>query len=166
MTALGPVRGATTRSPDETRALGRAIAALLEPGDVVLLAGDLGAGKTTFAQGLAEGLGVTEPVVSPTFTLAREYEGRLKMVHVDVYRLDHASEILDLGLEDLAGDDGVTVVEWGDVAAGFVPGEHLVVQLDAVPDDDSARAVTVDPVAGSWRARSAALDAALADVRA
>jgi tRNA threonylcarbamoyladenosine biosynthesis protein TsaE len=153
----------TTGAPAETRAVARAIAALLEPGDVVLLAGDLGAGKTTFAQGIAEGLGVTQAVVSPTFTLAREYAGRLRMVHVDVYRLDHASEILDLGLEDLAGDDGVTVVEWGDVAAGFVPGEHLEVSLETVLDGgDEARSITVTPVAPSWHGRADALRAAMA----
>ena len=94
---------------------------MLERGDVVLLAGDLGAGKTAFAGGSRAGLGVTEAVVSPTFTLAREYEGRLRMVHVDVYRLDTVHELLDLGLDDLADDDAVTVVEWGDVvSAAFV----------------------------------------------
>lgn len=160
------VLSVTTHAAAETRAVARAIAALLEPGDVVLLAGDLGAGKTTFAQGLADGLGVTEAVVSPTFTLAREYQGRLRMVHVDVYRLEHASEVLDLGLEDLAGDEGVTVVEWGDVAAGFVPGAQLSVHLSAEELSDQqepdTRTITVDPIAPSWRARAAGLEAALA----
>ena len=159
----------TTGAPAETRAVARAIAALLEPGDVVLLAGDLGAGKTTFAQGLAEGLGVTEPVVSPTFTLAREYAGRLRMVHVDVYRLDHASEILDLGLEDLAGDDGVTVVEWGDVAGAYVQGEQLSVSLELLSSpegkdgegEQDGRSITVTPVAPSWHSRADALRAAM-----
>jgi tRNA threonylcarbamoyladenosine biosynthesis protein TsaE len=155
-----PDLAVTTRTSAETRAVASAIAALLEPGDVVLLAGDLGAGKTTFAKGLAEGLGVEAPVVSPTFTLAREYEGRLRMVHADVYRLDRGSEVLDLGLEDLAGDDGVTVVEWGDLAAAFVPGEHLVVRLEPLDDDDERR-ITFDPRTRSWRERADALRAAI-----
>ena len=90
---------------------------MLEPGDLVVLGGELGAGKTVFTKGIADGLDVAETVVSPTFTLAREYMGRLRLVHVDVYRLDRVQEFLDLGLEDLAGDDAVTVVEWGDVVA-------------------------------------------------
>jgi len=124
----------TTRSAAETRALARSTATLLRAGDVVLLAGDLGAGKTEFVKGLAEGLGVTEPVVSPTFTLAREYEGTLRLVHVDVYRLDRSVELDDLGLEEL-GDDAVTAVEWGDVAAAAFPTDRLEVRLEHLDDE-------------------------------
>jgi tRNA threonylcarbamoyladenosine biosynthesis protein TsaE len=153
-----------THAATETRSVGAALAALLAPGDVVLLAGDLGAGKTQLAQGVAAGLGVEEQVVSPTFTLAREYPARLasgalvRLVHVDVYRLDRAVELADLGLDDL--DDGVAVIEWGDVAAAFVPGEHLLVQLDAgaAPDD---RVITVAALGRSWVERAERLRAAL-----
>jgi tRNA threonylcarbamoyladenosine biosynthesis protein TsaE len=149
-----------TCSAKETRAVGRALAVLLRPGDVVVVAGDLAAGKTTFVQGLAEGLGVPDAVVSPTFTLAREYEGRLRLVHVDLYRLDRAQELLDLGLEDLA-DDAVLAVEWGDVAAAYLPPEHLEVRLAPGPGGDEVehRTVALAPRGRSWAARRDALAA-------
>jgi tRNA threonylcarbamoyladenosine biosynthesis protein TsaE len=156
-----------TRAPGETRALGCALAPLLEPGDVILVCGPLGAGKTELAKGIAEGLGVGETVVSPTFTIAREYAGRLRLLHVDVYRLDRAQELLDLGLEDLAaserdGDEAVTVVEWGDAVAGFLPADHLSVQLDfGDGESDSTRMVCFEVAGASWGARSAALAAVL-----
>jgi len=161
--AAGPW-SVTTRSPEATDALAQRIAALLEAGDVVLLAGDLGAGKTVFARGLGRGLGVSEPVVSPTFTLARVYAGRLRMVHVDVYRLDTVHELLDLGLDDLAADDAVMVVEWGDVVSGeFVP-DRLEVSLAhgaGAPDD---RDIAVIPRGTAWARRADAVAAALAEV--
>ena len=87
---------------------------MLRAGDVVVLDGELGTGKTVFTKGLAVALGITEPVVSPTFTVVREYDAPLPLVHVDVYRLDHLQELHDLGFDDLVGSDAVTVVEWGD----------------------------------------------------
>src|SRR5438093_13641660 len=96
-----------TASPKETRALGEAVADLLRPGDVVSLTGDLGAGKTTFVQGAAGKLGVDEPVLSPTFTLIREYRGSLPIYHLDVYRLDRVQEVLALGCEELMDRQGV-----------------------------------------------------------
>jgi tRNA threonylcarbamoyladenosine biosynthesis protein TsaE len=147
----------TTGSPAETRALARRVARLVDPGDVVLLVGELGAGKTEFAKGLADGLGVTEPVVSPTFTLARVYEGRIPMVHADVYRLDRGTEVLDLGLEDQAEEEGVVVVEWGDLAARFLPGEHLEIRLEAGADGpEEQRQVSITPIGRRWAARIAA----------
>lgn len=105
-----------TSSPDATRDLGSRLSTAARRGDVIVLQGSLGAGKTTFAQGFARGLGVTGPVTSPTFTLVRQYPCRLgQLVHVDVYRLDHLAEVADLGLADLV-EDGVALVEWGDVA--------------------------------------------------
>jgi tRNA threonylcarbamoyladenosine biosynthesis protein TsaE len=153
------------RSPEETRGVGRAVAALVQPGDVVVVAGELGAGKTTFVQGLAAGLGVADGVVSPTFTLAREYEGRVRLVHVDVYRLERAQELLDLGLEDLA-DDAVLAVEWGDVAIAYLSAEHLEVRLTAGPDADAAeqRTVALAPRGRSWLAREDALAAVVGAV--
>jgi tRNA threonylcarbamoyladenosine biosynthesis protein TsaE len=159
-----PVAGTlVTHAPEETRAVGVAIAPLLEPGDVVLLAGPLGAGKTELVKGVAAGLGIEETVVSPTFTIAREYvpahPGGLRLLHVDVYRLDTAHEVLDLGLEDLAGD-GVMVVEWGDAVAALLPADHLEIRIE-LPDDgpDDDRALTFTPSGRSWGARAVALGA-------
>ena len=143
-----------SRSPEDTRAFARALAEVVEPGDVILLAGTLGAGKTEFTKGLAEGLGVKDTVVSPTFTLTREYHGRLPLLHVDVYRLDRGEEFLDLGLDhDLDADDAVTVIEWGDVAEALVPNDHLVVRLTLVPDEPTARLIELDPRGDSWTRR-------------
>jgi tRNA threonylcarbamoyladenosine biosynthesis protein TsaE len=148
-----------SRSPEDTRALARSLAGVLEPGDVILLAGPLGAGKTEFAKGLAEGLGVKDTVVSPTFTLTRQYQGRLPLLHVDVYRLDHGQEFLDLGLDhDLDTDEAVTLIEWGDVAEALVPADHLVVRLapsSAIDADRDAetREITMEPVGPSWTRR-------------
>ena len=141
----------TLRCPGEadTRALGRRLASLLRAGDVVLLAGDLGSGKTVFASGIAEGLGVAEPVVSPSFILARRYEGLLGLVHADLYRLGSSAEVDDLDLLESAAD-GVLVVEWGEAAAGCFAEDHLLVRLEA--DDTGARTVTLVR-RGSWQER-------------
>jgi len=102
-----------TRSAEETEALGEELAATLRPGDLLLLTGELGAGKTTFVRGLARGLGSGAAVQSPTFQLVRVYPGRVQLGHVDLYRLDAGSGIAELGLEDLLAD-GVVVIEWGE----------------------------------------------------
>ena len=102
-----------THSAEETEAVGEELAPLLAPGDLLLLAGELGAGKTTFVRGLARGLGVTAPVQSPTFQLVRVYPGRVQLAHVDLYRLESGTELADLGLDELL-DEGVVAVEWGD----------------------------------------------------
>ena len=111
----GQPRALTTTSEAETAAVGRELAMTLSVGDVVLLCGDLGAGKTAFVRGLAEGLGVqSDEVSSPTFTLVQEYRGgRLALFHVDLYRLDDPREIDDLGLDEIA-DEGVMAIEWAD----------------------------------------------------
>jgi tRNA threonylcarbamoyladenosine biosynthesis protein TsaE len=104
---------ATTTSPEETEAAGEALGRRLRKGDLVLLEGELGAGKTTFVRGIARGTGATAPVASPTFQLVRIYPGRLQLAHVDLYRIENNSELAELGLDELA-DDGAVVVEWGD----------------------------------------------------
>jgi tRNA threonylcarbamoyladenosine biosynthesis protein TsaE len=141
-----------TASAAETRAVGAAIASCLVPGDVVVLAGELGSGKTTLAQGIAAGLGVTEPVVSPTFAIVREYVGRVPVAHVDVYRLDHVQELHDLGFEEIVDGSRVVLVEWGELVAPILPRDRVVVRLQPGGDDD-ARVVDVT-VEGSARSES------------
>jgi tRNA threonylcarbamoyladenosine biosynthesis protein TsaE len=149
-----------TKSAEDTRELGAALAGLARAGDVVLLAGDLGAGKTTLVQGFARGLGISEPVVSPTFILVRTYRGRLTLVHADAYRMDNLREVTDLDLPELLDDGGVAVVEWGDVIAPVLPADYLDVHLELGEGDDE-RSIGVRVVGPSWSPRAAALHAAL-----
>jgi tRNA threonylcarbamoyladenosine biosynthesis protein TsaE len=150
-----------TRSADDTRTFAQRLGALLRAGDVVVLAGDLGAGKTVFTKGVALALGVAEQVVSPTFTIVREYDAAVPLVHVDVYRLDNLQELHDLGLDDLIGADTITVVEWGDKVSAALPAERLDVRIEAGDGDDD-RIITIDASGRSWTARRDAV-AALAD---
>jgi tRNA threonylcarbamoyladenosine biosynthesis protein TsaE len=150
----------TTRDAAETHALGQRLGALLRPGDVVVLDGELGTGKTVVAKGIATALGIDEPVVSPTFTVVREYDAALPLVHVDVYRLDHLQELHDLGFDDLVGGDAVTVVEWGDRVSAALPGDRLRVLLELGEGDDE-RVVWIDAVGMSWSERRDALAAAV-----
>jgi tRNA threonylcarbamoyladenosine biosynthesis protein TsaE len=154
----------TSRGPEETRAVGAAVAELLVPGDVVSLTGDLGAGKTTFVQGAGRGLGVDEPVVSPTFVLVREYRGQVPVYHVDVYRLDRLQEVLDLGFEDLLDPSGVVFVEWGDAIGTILPDSHLEVRLTTV--DDQARGLAFTGRGPRWAGRWERLEGILGRWRA
>jgi tRNA threonylcarbamoyladenosine biosynthesis protein TsaE len=147
---------AVTRSTEETLELARAVGELLRPGDVVSLVGELGAGKTVFARGVARALGVTDLVVSPTFTIVREYEGRVPLVHVDVYRIDAVQELHDLGFEEVVRDDAVTLVEWGDKIEGLLPGDRLDIRLAPGGADDE-RVVEIEGHGRSWSARVADL---------
>ena len=146
-----------TATAEDTRAAGRAMASLLRPGDAVALTGELGAGKTTFVQGVAAGLGFEGHVVSPTFTLVREYQGSVRIFHVDVYRLERVQDVLDLGLDEATAEGGVLLVEWGDAIEGLLPAEHLVVTLTTAPagwaDGDDVRSIVVEGVGASWRLR-------------
>jgi tRNA threonylcarbamoyladenosine biosynthesis protein TsaE len=148
-----------TESAADTRALGAALARALRPGDVVLLAGDLGAGKTTLAQGIGVGLGITDQVTSPTFTLVRSYPcpvpveavgGRRAgatvrtFLHADLYRLDNLAEVADLALAELVEDDAVAVVEWGDVAEPVLGGDALSVRLtEGLVEDERFATISV-----------------------
>lgn len=147
-----------TRSTDETLAHAGAVGELLVPGDVVSLIGDLGAGKTVFARGIARALGVTEPVVSPSFTIAREYEGRVPLVHIDVYRIDTIQELHDLGFEELVRDDAVTLVEWGDAIDALLPRERLDARLHPGGGDEE-RVIELEGHGPSWDERAAELSA-------
>ncbi|MCA1554509.1 MAG: tRNA (adenosine(37)-N6)-threonylcarbamoyltransferase complex ATPase subunit type 1 TsaE [Chloroflexi bacterium] len=133
-----------THSADETRALGARVAQHAQAGDVVWLCGDLGAGKTTFTQGLGQGLGVRVPIISPTFVLIREYHGRLPLYHADLYRTEGTREILNLGLRDYLDGDGVCVVEWAERfdAEDALGGLHIRIE----PRGDESRAFTFDAV--------------------
>ena len=149
-----------SRSAEETLTLGERIAGVLRPGDVVILSGDLGAGKTVLAKGIARGLGVTEPVVSPTFTIVREYEGDVPLQHLDVYRLDHLQEVIDLGLDELLDGHAVTVVEWGEAVSALLPQDRLEVSLMTPPPeeaDDDMRVIELHGVGPTWAARDHAL---------
>lgn len=149
-----------TKSPEDTRELAAQIAALLRPGDFVLLAGDLGAGKTAFTQGLGAALGVTEPITSPTFTLMRSYEGRMRLVHVDVYRLEYLQEITELGIPELVDDQAVAVIEWGDVAEVVLPADYLELEISYGAGDED-RDFDLHAVGTSWSARQNALERAI-----
>lgn len=155
----------TSTSPQDTQALATVLSRYLEVGDLVVLAGDLGAGKTCFAQGLGAGLGVTERITSPTFTLVNRYEsGRLELHHLDVYRLDDLAETLDLDLPELL-EVGVTVIEWGEEIDDVLPVDRLTVRLGfpdvagdeeeghPVDESDDRRIVQLEAGGPSWADR-------------
>ena len=152
---------ATTTAADQTQQLGAAIAELVRPGDLVLLAGELGAGKTALVQGFGRGLGITERITSPTFMLARQHDGgRVVLHHIDVYRLEQMHEVFDVGLPELLDEGGVTVIEWGDVIAPALPADFLELRLRFGEGDDD-RIIEVDAVGPRWNARTRALSQAL-----
>ena len=139
----------TTTSPDETVALGRRFAALLTAGDIVVLSGRLGAGKTLFVSGVATGLGITERITSPTFIISRMYfSGFLPLVHADAYRLGTMGEFFDLELPD-DGADGAVLIEWGDAIADSLPADRLKIHFEGSGDQ---RIVSFHPM-GQWQTR-------------
>lgn len=152
---------AFTQSVEETKLVAAAIAELTRPGDVVLLAGELGSGKTAFAQGFGAALGIAEQITSPTFTLVNQYQGRLELNHLDVYRLDQLDEVLDLGLAEMLDEGGVTLIEWGDTIIPALPADYLEVRL-SMGEGDEDRVVELIMVGPRWPARKRALTTALA----
>jgi len=148
-----PVRLSTV---DDTRAYGAKLAAVLRAGDLVVLTGPLGAGKTALVQGIGAGLGVRGPVLSPTFVIARVHRpGRLPLVHVDAYRLGSFAEVDDLDLDvDLA--DSVLVVEWGSGKVEQLADSHLEIEIARTPDSEM-RTLTLRPRGGDWSERISAL---------
>lgn len=155
----------TTASAAETQALAGVIATLCGPGDLIVLAGEMGAGKTAFAQGFARGLGIDEQVTSPTFTIVREYPGgRLALHHLDMYRLDQLREVLELGVAEMLDEDAVMLVEWGDAVLPALGDQYLEVRLAfGVGDDD--RHLELCPRGGPWLARQQVLGDALSTWR-
>jgi tRNA threonylcarbamoyladenosine biosynthesis protein TsaE len=138
-------------TPEDTRALGAALAAVVAPGDLLVLTGPLGAGKTALTQGLGAALGVSEPVTSPTFVIARVHRGgRLPLVHVDAYRLGGVADVDDLDL-DASTEESVTVVEWGSGLVEQLADEHLEVRLDR--RDDDVRTAVLVPHGPGWERR-------------
>ena len=153
-----------TKSADDTRELAAAMAPLIERGDVILLAGDLGSGKTVFAQGLGRALGVERPITSPTFTLIHEYDAPqsdLRIMHADLYRLDRLQEVIDLGLGELVDDDAIALVEWGDLAEAAFVTDFLEVRFAYVDGEDDTRHLALRTVGHAWSARLPALQSAL-----
>jgi tRNA threonylcarbamoyladenosine biosynthesis protein TsaE len=132
----------TSHSPAETRRLGQKLARRLQPGDVLLLQGELGAGKTCLAQGIGRGLRVAEAVKSSSFVLVNEYSGRLHVYHADLFRLNEPQEVFELGLEENAAE-GLLLVEWPDRAPQELPPEHLLVHFEIV--DDKTRRIRLEP---------------------
>lgn len=151
-----------TKSADDTRELAAAMAPLVRAGDVILLAGDLGSGKTVFAQGLGRALGVEGPITSPTFTLIHEYDApELRIMHADLYRLDRMQEVIDLGIGELVDDDAIALVEWGDLAEAAFASDFLEVRFAYVEGEDDTRRLTMRPVGAAWAIRLPALQRAL-----
>ena len=133
----------TTHSADETQALGQKLASRLAPGDVIAYFGDLGAGKTAFTRGLAQGLGITDPVTSPTYTIVNEYlSGRIPLFHFDMYRLSSSDELFDIGWEDYLSRGGVCAVEWSEnVEDALQDAIRVTIEKDA--DESDTRHITI-----------------------
>ena len=148
-----------TTSAEDTRRLAATVAESLRVGDVVSLTGELGAGKTCFVQGAAAALGVTERVTSPTFLLRRDYEGRVPVVHLDVYRLDTLQEASELGLDEVGRS--VTFIEWGDAMQPLLPAGHLeitfrspdIADADDATGSDEVRSIVLRPRGADWKRR-------------
>jgi tRNA threonylcarbamoyladenosine biosynthesis protein TsaE len=147
---------ARTKGPSETSELAAAVAGLARDGDLLVLVGDLGAGKTMFVKGFGSALGVSDTITSPTFTLAREYRGKYLIHHLDVYRIEQLEEVRDLALPELLDGGAVTLIEWGDTIAPMLPNDYLEVRLEFGEGDDD-RLISLRCVGARWSARSGAL---------
>jgi tRNA threonylcarbamoyladenosine biosynthesis protein TsaE len=158
---------ARTSSAAQTKELAASLAELARPGDLILLAGDLGAGKTAFTQGYGAALGIDDLITSPTFTLVNTYEGRLELNHLDVYRLEAMGEVLDLGVPEMLDDGGVTIIEWGDAVAPALPADYLEIRFTFIETDptgatDDVRILELVPIGPRWSASIRAVAAAVA----
>lgn len=129
-----------TTSPEETFSFGKCLGGILSAGQTVCLVGDLGAGKTLLVQGLAEGLGIGESVHSPTFTILNVYEGKFPVYHFDLYRLEDAAELFDIGFYEYTEADGLSIIEWADKFPGALPDEYLWIEIRTALQDDVPKA--------------------------
>jgi tRNA threonylcarbamoyladenosine biosynthesis protein TsaE len=147
----------TLRAPraGDTHDIGEALGRLLQPRDAVILTGELGAGKTTFTQGVARGAGVTEHVSSPTFVLVKEYVGRVTIAHVDVYRLTRVQDVVDLALDEIGDGEAVLLVEWGDAIEELLPEDRLRVELVGEDPEaiDDTRRIRIEAAGPGWQER-------------
>jgi len=134
-----------SHSPEQTQLLGSYLGKLAQRGDIYLLVGDLGAGKTCLVQGIAHGLDVKEYAFSPSFVIVREYHGRLPLFHVDFYRLEYIEEIANLGLEEYLYSDGICVVEWAEKGMSVLPQNDLLIELNYVPNHEIQRSIVLKP---------------------
>ncbi|HUS61456.1 MAG TPA: tRNA (adenosine(37)-N6)-threonylcarbamoyltransferase complex ATPase subunit type 1 TsaE [Acidimicrobiales bacterium] len=150
-----------TTSVDDTRQLAASVAGVVRAGDLILLAGDLGSGKTAWVQGFGKALGAEDRITSPTFTLVNHYPARLPILHADVYRLDHLQEVVDLGLPELLDEGAVAVIEWGDLAEPVLPADYLSLQFEFAEADDE-RLVALHTVGRAWTEREPGLGLAVA----
>jgi len=153
---LVPAVSAKTSSVEETRDLASLLIKVFQAGDVVVLSGDLGAGKTAFTQGLGLALGVEHPITSPTFTLANRYEGELILNHLDVYRLENFQEVEELGLSELIDANSLTVIEWGDVISSVLIEGYLEITL-SLGEGLNGRIIDFSPIGHKWLERESEL---------
>lgn len=132
----------TTTSAEETVELGKKIGSFLKKGDIIAMQGTLGAGKTTITKGIAQALDINETITSPTFCLISEYEGKMPLYHMDVYRLDGAEDFANLGTEDMLYGEGVSIIEWSEKIMEELPHKTIILKLE--PHDDGARTITIE----------------------
>ena len=155
-TNLTPAISVRTSSVEDTRDLASLLIKVFKAGDVVVLSGDLGAGKTAFTQGLGLALGIENPITSPTFTLANRYEGELTLNHLDVNRLEHLQEVEELGLSELIDSNSLTVIEWGDVISSVLTEGYLEISLN-LGEGIGDRIVDFRPIGHKWLERESEL---------
>ena len=147
-----------SRGPENTQGIGRLLGRLAQPGDIILMTGELGAGKTCLTQGILWGLGSDEYARSPTFVLVSEHRARMPMYHIDLYRLDTPAEIVDLGLEEYLFGDGVCAVEWAEKAPELFDYDHIAVEIRH--DDETVRTLTLKASGGRYEGTLEAVKAA------
>jgi tRNA threonylcarbamoyladenosine biosynthesis protein TsaE len=140
-----------SHSPEQTQLLGSDLGELARKGDIFLLVGDLGTGKTCLVQGIAHGLAVQEYAFSPSFVIVREYGGRLPLYHIDLYRLDRIEDIADLGLEEYLFGNGICVVEWAEKGMQLMPTESLLISLQYIPASDMSRSIRLTAQGSRYR---------------
>ena len=131
-----------TSSAEETIELGKKIGKLLKKGDIIAMQGTLAAGKTTITKGIADALGITETITSPTFCLISEYQGTMPLYHMDVYRLDGTEDFINLGTDDMLYGDGVSIIEWSEKIMDELPKSTIVLKI--TPQDDGSRLIEID----------------------